>query len=318
MDERGGRGRKVVVVGAGHVGSVFCYALAQSGAAEEIVLVDANAGLAQGQALDLAHGQPFFPTVSIRAGGVSDYADADVIVVTAGAAQKPGETRLQLLQKNAAIMAAIVGDITAQKAAGVLLVVSNPVDILTRVALERSGWARGRVIGSGTVLDSARFRTLLSRHCGVDVHNVHAYMLGEHGDSEFAAWSMTHVAGMPMEQYCPLCKGCVDWDAERKRVEQEVRDSAYHIIGYKGSTYFGVGMALVRIVKALLRGENSVLTVSTRLDGEFGLSGVCLSVPCIVGRRGVVRILESELAAREREALAASADVLQRAWSQLG
>ena len=318
MDERGGTGRKVVVVGAGHVGSVFCYALAQSGAAEEIVLVDANAGLAQGQALDLAHGQPFFPTVSIRAGGVSDYADADVIVVTAGAAQKPGETRLQLLQKNAAIMAAIVGDITAQKAAGVLLVVSNPVDILTRVALERSGWARGRVIGSGTVLDSARFRTLLSRHCGVDVHNVHAYMLGEHGDSEFAAWSMTHVAGMPMEQYCPLCKGCVDWDAERKRVEQEVRDSAYHIIGYKGSTYFGVGMALVRIVKALLRGENSVLTVSTRLDGEFGLSGVCLSVPCIVGRRGVVRILESELAAREREALAASADVLQRAWSQLG
>ena len=318
MDERGGTGRKVVVVGAGHVGSVFCYALAQSGAAEEIVLVDANAGLAQGQALDLAHGQPFFPTVSIRAGGVSDYADADVIVVTAGAAQKPGETRLQLLQKNAAIMAAIVGDITAQQAAGVLLVVSNPVDVLTRVALERSGWARGRVIGSGTVLDSARFRTLLSRHCGVDVHNVHAYMLGEHGDSEFAAWSMTHVAGMPMEQYCPLCKGCVDWDAERKRVEQEVRDSAYHIIGYKGSTYFGVGMALVRIVKALLRGENSVLTVSTRLDGEFGLSGVCLSVPCIVGRRGVVRILESELAAREREALAASADVLQRAWSQLG
>jgi L-lactate dehydrogenase len=318
MDERGGTGRKVVVVGAGHVGSVFCYALAQSGAAEEIVLVDANAGLAQGQALDLAHGQPFFPTVSIRAGDASDYADADVIVVTAGAAQKPGETRLQLLQKNAAIMAAIVGDITAQKAAGVLLVVSNPVDVLTRVALERSGWARGRVIGSGTVLDSARFRTLLSRHCGVDVHNVHAYMLGEHGDSEFAAWSMTHVAGMPMEQYCPLCKGCVDWDAERKRVEQEVRDSAYHIIGYKGSTYFGVGMALVRIVKALLRGENSVLTVSTRLDGEFGLSGVCLSVPCIVGRRGVVRILESELAAREREALAASADVLQRAWSQLG
>lgn len=318
MDERGGTGRKVVVVGAGHVGSVFCYALAQSGAAEEIVLVDANAGLAQGQALDLAHGQPFFPTVSIRAGDASDYADADVIVVTAGAAQKPGETRLQLLQKNAAIMAAIVGDITAQKAAGVLLVVSNPVDVLTRVALERSGWARGRVIGSGTVLDSARFRTLLSRHCGVDVHNVHAYMLGEHGDSEFAAWSMTHVAGMPMEQYCPLCKGCVDWDAERKRVEQEVRDSAYHIIGYKGSTYFGVGMALVRIVKALLRGENSVLTVSTRLDGEFGLSGVCLSVPCIVGSRGVVRILESALAAREREALAASADVLQRAWSQLG
>lgn len=312
-----GAGRKVAVVGAGQVGAAFCYALAQSGLAEEIVLIDANADLAKGQAMDLSHGQPFFSTVAIRDGTPADYADADVIVITAGAAQKPGETRLQLLQKNAAIMSAIVGDIVAQNAAGVILVVSNPVDSLTQVALKRSGWERGRVIGSGTVLDSARFRYLLSRHCGVDVHNVHAYILGEHGDSEFAAWSMTHIAGMPMEAYCPVCGKCADWAGEKRRVERAVRDSAYHIIGYKGSTCFGVGMALVRIVGALLRGENSVLTVSTRLDGEFGLRDVCLSVPSIVSRKGVSRIVESNLHEQEQFALHASAGVLKHALSQL-
>lgn len=317
MQQTKASGRKVVVVGAGSVGATFCYALAQSGAAEEIVLIDRNADLAKGQALDMAHGRPFFPAVAIRAGAVSDYADADVIVVTAGAAQKPGETRLQLLQKNAAIMSGIVGDIVAQRAAGVVVVVSNPVDVLTHVALRRAGWERGRVIGSGTVLDSARFRYLLSEHCGVDVHNVHAYMLGEHGDSEFAAWSMTHIAGMSMETYCPLCRQCEDWPAERRRIVQEVRDSAYHLIGYKGTTCFGVGMALVRIVSAVLRGENSVLTVSVRLDGEFGLSDVCLSVPCVVGRGGVSRIVESRLADEERAALAASAGVLKQALTAL-
>ena len=310
-------GRKVVVVGAGNVGATFCFALAQSGLADEIVLVDRNTDLAKGQALDLAHGQPFFPAVAIRAGDAADYADAGVVVVTAGAAQKPGETRLQLLQKNAAITSSIVGDIVAQQSQGVILVVSNPVDVLTHVALKRSGWERGRVIGSGTVLDSARFRYLLGEHCGVDVHNVHAYMLGEHGDSEFAAWSMTHVAGLPMSAYCPLCRRCEDWEAEKRKIAQRVRDSAYHIIDYKGSTYFGVGMALVRIVGAILRGESSVLTVSVRLDGEFGLRDVCLSVPCVVGRRGVSRILETQLTEPERQALNASADVLKRALGQL-
>ena len=310
-------GRKVVVVGAGNVGATFCYALAQSGLADEIVLVDRNADLAKGQAMDLAHGQAYFPAVSIRAGGVADYADAGVIVITAGRASKANETRLQLLTQNAAIMAAIIDDIVAQQATGVILVVSNPVDVLTHVAQKRSGWGRDRVIGSGTVLDSARFRYLLSEHCDVDVHNVHAYMLGEHGDSEFAAWSMTHVAGMPMSEYCPMCRKCSDWDGEKRRLEQAVRDSAYHIIGYKGSTYFGVGMALVRIVGAILRGENSVLTVSTRLDGEFGLRDVCLSVPCVVGRQGVVRIVESRLSEKELSALQGSADVLKRALDEL-
>ena len=197
------KSRKVVIVGAGAVGSTFAYALAQKGLADQICLIDANPDFAEGQALDLAHGLPFYPSVQIRAGDSRDYADAQVIVITAGAKQAPGESRLNLLQKNAAIVEAIVDEIVAQKSQAVLLLASNPVDILTHVALKRSGWPKNRVIGSGTVLDSARFRYLISQHCKVDVGNVHAYILGEHGDSEVAAWSMTHVAGVPMDNYCP-------------------------------------------------------------------------------------------------------------------
>ena len=309
--------RKVVVVGAGAVGSTFCYALAQSGLAEEVAVIDRNDNLVQGQVLDLVHGQAFFPTVSIRVGNPYDYADAQVVVITAGAAQRPGETRLQLLQKNAAIVRSIANDIVDQKSAGVILVASNPVDILTHVALKRAGYDRGRVIGSGTVLDSARFRHLLSTYCGVDIHNVHAYILGEHGDSEFAAWSMTHIAGMQIDKYCPICRRCADWAAERRQVEQNVRDSAYHIIEYKGATCFAIGLALVRITGAILRGERSVLTVSTSLDGEFGLRDVCLSVPSIVSESGVVKIIESQLPEHELAALTASASVLKKAIEQL-
>lgn len=312
-----GNRRKVVIIGAGAVGSTHCYALSQSGLADEIVIIDKNENLAKGQVLDLVHGQPFFPTVSIKVGDSSDYADANVIVITAGTAQKPGETRLQLLEKNAAIIKNIMDDIINQNSHGVVLIVSNPVDILTYVAIKHSGWERGRIIGSGTVLDSARFRYLLSAHCGVDVHNVHAYMLGEHGDSEFAAWSMTNIAGMPMEEYCPICMRCADWQTERKKIEQEVRDSAYHIIGYKGATYFAVGLAIVRIVGAILRGQKSVLTVSTLLDGEFGLRDVCLSVPCIVSHKGISKIIESNLNKQELELLSASATILKNALEEL-
>ena len=309
--------RKVVVVGAGAVGATFGYALAQSGVADEIVLVDQNADLARGQALDLAHGQPFFSTVSIRVGDAVDYADAQVIVITAGTAQRPGETRLDLLHRNAAIIRQIAEDITAQNSSAVVLVTTNPVDVLTYVAQQQLGERRGCVIGSGTVLDSARFRYLLSRHCDVDVHNVHAYILGEHGDSELAAWSMTHVAGMPIKDYCPLCGRCDNWSAERDRLEQEVRNSAYHIIDYKGATCFGVGMALVRIVKAVLRNEHSVLTVSTRLDGEFNIRDVCLSVPCVVAAQGVCKIVEPKLTDEERASLSSSAATLREAIAQL-
>lgn len=317
MDNTSGKKRKVVVIGAGAVGSTFCYALAQSGLAEEIAIIDQNNNLAQGQVLDLVHGHPFFPTVSIRVGNPGDYADAHIIVIAAGAAQRPGETRLQLLRKNATIVRSIADDIVAQKSAGVILVVSNPVDILTQVVLKRAGYDRGRVIGSGTVLDSARFRHLLSEHCGIDIHNVHANILGEHGDSEFAAWSMTHVAGMQIDKYCPICRRCDDCAAKRRQIEQNVRDSAYHIIEYKGATCFAIGLALVRITGAILRGERSILTVSTMLDGEFGLHDVCLSVPSIVSESGVVKIIENQLPDDELAALKASASTLKKAMNQL-
>jgi L-lactate dehydrogenase len=309
--------RKVVIVGAGSVGATYCYALAQSGLADEIVLTDRNENLVHGQVLDLVHGQPFFPTVNIRLGSSQDYADAQLVVITAGVAQRPGETRLQLLRNNAGIVGSIAEDVEAHKCRGVMLIVSNPVDVLTYVALKRSGWNRGRVIGSGTVLDSARFRHLLSKHCGVDVHNVHAYILGEHGDSEFAAWSMTNVAGINIEEYCPVCGNCSDWKKQRGQIEQQVRESAYHIINYKGSTQFAVGLAMVRITAAILRSQKSVLTVSTFIDGEFGIKDVCLSVPCIVSENGVVKIIPSPLTPDEIGSLSHSADVLKKAIDSL-
>jgi L-lactate dehydrogenase len=279
--------RKVVVIGAGAVGATYCYALAQSGLADEIVLTDKKEDLMKGQVLDLGHGQSFFPTVSIRSGNIDDCADAQIVVITAGAAQKPGETRLELIKKNAAIVGTIAEDITKSGCNGIMLIVSNPVDILTYVALKRSGWEKGRVIGSGTVLDSSRFRYLISKHCNVDVHNVHAYILGEHGDSEFAAWSMTNIAGINIDDYCPICGKCSGWKKQRQLIEQQVRDSAYHIINYKGSTQFAVGLALVRITGAILRSQNSILSVSTLVESDFGIKDVCLSVPCVVTDKGV-------------------------------
>jgi L-lactate dehydrogenase len=305
------KSRKVVIVGAGAVGSTFAYALAQKGIADQICLIDANADFAEGQALDLAHGLPFYPAVQIRAGDKRDYADAQVIVVTAGAKQVPGESRLNLLQRNTAIIESIVDEIVEQKSQAVLVLATNPVDILTYVALKRSGWSKGRVIGSGTVLDSARFRYLISQHCKVDVGNVHAYILGEHGDSEVAAWSMTHVAGVPIDNYCPQCGKCSNWHGERERIVQQVKESAYHIINYKGATYFGIGMSLVRIVGTILQDRNSVLTVSTYLEGEYGLHDVCLGIPSIIGQGGVKRIVETELYPEEQTALERSAQTLK-------
>jgi len=308
---------KVVVVGAGSVGATYCYALAQSGLASEIVLIDRNEELVKGQVLDLVHGQPFFPPVIIRPGTESDYADAQLVVITAGSAQKSGETRLQLLKKNADIVGGIAETISKQKCKGVILIVSNPVDVLTYVALKRSGWKRRRVIGSGTVLDSARFRHLLGKHCDVDVHNIHAYFLGEHGDSEFAAWSMTHIAGMPVDEFCKVCGNCPGWKEQRKEIEQQVRDSAAHIINSKGSSYFAVGLALVKITGSILRNQNSVLTVSTLLDGEYGLKDVCLSVPCVVSVRGIERIIVAPLASNEQVSLLYSANILHKAIDSL-
>ena len=313
------KSRKVVVVGAGAVGSGFAFALAQSGLAEEIVLVDVNADLAKGQALDLAHGAPFYRPVNIRSATAPDaYRNAAIVVITAGKAQAgPSQSRLELMQINAKIVTGIVVDIQAVNPDGIVLVATNPVDILTHVARLRTNWPRGRILGSGTVLDSARFRWLLAEHCGISPQNVHASILGEHGDSEFAAWSLVHVGGLPMDDYCSICRKC-DFIHRRPELLEQVRRSAYHIIGYKGSTSFGVAMAMTQIVRAILRNEKRVLTVSALLEGEYGLRDVTLGIPCVVGAGGIEEVIEARLTPEEMQELERSAHVLKDYLAQLG
>jgi L-lactate dehydrogenase len=302
--------RKVVVVGAGSVGTTYIYALLQTGLAGEIALIDVDAKRVEGEIMDLSHGLPFIPPVSVKAGDYADCRDASLIVITAGAKQAPGQSRTELIQKNADIVKAICSRIREQQSDAVMLMVTNPVDTLTHLALQYLGWPRERVIGSGTVLDSARFKFLLSRHCRIDARNVHAYILGEHGDSEVAAWSMTHIAGTPIKEYCRICKVC-DYERHHKEIARQVRDSAYHIIDYKGSTYYGIGLSLLRITGAILRDENSVLTVSALLRGEYGIEeDVCLSLPCIVGEKGIVRIVDAPLAPAEQQTLRESAHTI--------
>jgi L-lactate dehydrogenase len=308
---------KVTIVGAGDVGSTFAFALAQSGTATEIALTDLNTDLMQGHVLDLAHGLPFFPPVNIHNGDMEDYTNSQVIVITAGAKQRPSETRIDLLHRNAQIIETIIDDIVTHNSSAIIIVVSNPVDILTYVALKRSGFDRSKVIGSGTVLDSSRFRYMLSRHCGIDVRNVHAYILGEHGDSEVAPWSMAHFAGMQIDEFCQLCQKCDNWHRERAKIVEEVRDSAYHIIDYKGATYYAIAMALVRIVGAIIKDQRSVLTVSTLLQGEYDIEDVCLSVPCITTQQGIEQIIVANLQEKEKAALAKSASVLHDALNTL-
>ena len=305
------KGRKVVVIGAGFVGTTYIYALMHTGLAGEIVLIDIDQKRLKGEVMDLEHGLAFVQPVEIRPGGYSDCADADLIVVTAGAKQVPGQSRLELIQCNADIVKSICDEIKKYDSRAVFVMVTNPVDALTQVALKRLGWPRQRVIGSGTVLDSARFRSMLSRHCGVDTRNVHAYILGEHGDSEVAVWSMTHVAGVAIEDYCTICQGCESKKAHEE-ITRRVRDSAYHIIDYKGSTYYAIGLSLARISGAILRNEHSILTVSLLLQGEYDIEDICLSVPCVVGKTGIERIITAGLSEDEQAALRASAQVLKK------
>ena len=313
------KSRKVVIVGAGAVGSGFAFALAQSGIAEEIVMVDVNADLAKGQALDLAHGAPFYRPVNIHADVAPDaYRNAAIVVVTAGKAQAgPEQSRLELMQINAKIVTSIVVAVQAVNPDAIVLIATNPVDILTHVARLRTNWPRGRILGSGTVLDSARFRWLLAEHCGISPQNIHASILGEHGDSEFAAWSLVHVGGLPMDDYCSVCRKC-DFIHRRPQILEQVRRSAYHIIGYKGSTSFGVAMALTQIVRAILRNERRVMTVSAPLEGEYGLDDVTLGIPCVVGAGGIEDIIEARLTPEEMQELAHSAQILKDNVAQLG
>lgn len=304
---------KIAVIGAGQVGATAAYTLACSGLAQEIAVVDIDEKLARGVAADIAHSVPFLPPVKLVSGGYDAAARADVVIMTAGAAQKPGETRRDLVDKNRRIMEMAGREIARVAPDCVLVVVSNPVDVLTQVAAESTGFNRRRVFGSGTVLDTARLKAMLSEHAGVDARSIDAYVLGEHGDSEFAAWSLTRIAGMTVEDYCQVCGECAGLLAEQLQplFDREVRDAAYAVIDQKGSTCYAIGQALRRICGSILRNEHSILTVSARLDGCYGLKNVCLSVPCIVGRNGVERILEVRLTAEEQALLHKSAEAIR-------
>ncbi|MFZ5627171.1 MAG: L-lactate dehydrogenase [Bacillota bacterium] len=300
---------KIVIVGAGNVGATTAYALLISGIASELVLYDINRQKAEGEIMDLAHGASFVPPARLRTGYLADCREADIIIFTAGAAQQPGETRLDLVDKNTRIVEKALLPILEQAPEALVLMVTNPVDVLTYQAWKLSGLSPERVLGSGTVLDSARFRHVLGQHCGVDVRNVHGYILGEHGDSELAAWSSVHIGGIRLDDYCLACgQGC--GQEKREEMFRQVRDAAYQIIQAKGATYYAVGLAVRRICEAILRDEHSILTVSSLMQGEYGLRDVCLSVPCVIGRQGRIKVLELNLTAEEKEKLQHSAAVI--------
>jgi len=287
------------------------------GTTSEIVLIDVNEKKLNGEVLDLNHGISFVPPVKIYAGTYDDCRDSDIVIITAGVGQKPGETRLDLLKRNIKVFQSIVPRITAVNKDCIILVVTNPVDILTYATLKISGLPPHRVIGSGTVLDSARFKYLLSRHCHVAQQNVHAYIIGEHGDTEVAAWSITHIAGMPIEEYCLGCESpCAK--EEKQRIFEEVKNSAYKIIEGKGATYYAVGLAVRRIVEAILRDENSILPVSSLMQGYYGVNDVCLSLPSLVNRNGVSKVLKLPLSNEEIAQFQHSADVLKQSLREIG
>lgn len=318
MNESSQRTVRVAVVGAGNVGSTVAYALLLSGLASEIVLIDANQARAEGEAMDLNHAVPFANPTRIWAGDYGDCAGAAVTVIAAGANQRPGETRLDLVKKNAAIFRAVVPEVARCNPDGILLVATNPVDALTYASLKLSGLPKARVIGSGTILDTARFRHLLSRHFQVDARSVHAFIVGEHGDSEVPVWSLANIAGMRLDAYCAANDLSFD-RAALDAIFVQTRDAAYQIIERKGATYYAVAAGLMRIVEAILRDQGTVLSVSSLVDdGSFGEGDVCLSLPTVVGRGGVERVLRLELSASEAERLRQSADILRSTISQLG
>lgn len=307
----------MVIIGVGLVGSATAFALMDAGVVSEICLVDKNPDRAEGQVMDLIHGSAFVKPLKIDAGDISSCEGADVIIITAGRNQKPGETRIDLSHDNAAVVRDIMSGVDRYAPGeAVIIVVTNPVDVLTYAATRFSSRPPSRILGSGTVLDSSRFRYMLSRHCGIDPRSVHAYIIGEHGDTEVASWSLTNVAGAGFDRFCSACPNRCE-GVEREEIAERVRDSAYHVIEKKGATYWAVALALRRIVEAVLRDENSILTVSGLLSGQYGLRDVCLSLPAIVGRSGA-RVLELPLVDGETEALRRSAQALTEVQRHLG
>lgn len=298
--------QKAAIIGCGFVGASTAFRLMQMGLFSELVLIDADQKKAEGEAMDLSHGRPFAHTMKIYAGTYEDIGDCSIIIVTAGSSQGPGESRTALVDRNIQIYESIIPQIVSQAFEGILVIVSNPVDILTYVTLKISGYNKNRVIGSGTVLDSARFRYLLSEHLDVDSRSVHGMIIGEHGDSELAVWSGVNVSGIDINDFCEM-RGYHQHQEAMERIYRQVRDSAYEIIERKGATYYGVAMAVGRICESIIRDEHAVLPVSSLLMGEYGLSDLCISVPTIVGSTGAEKVLEIPLSGKEREMLEYSA-----------
>lgn len=308
--------QKCGVIGVGFVGATCAYTLAVSGLFSEVVLVDMNHKKAEGEAADINHGVSFAKPCFVRAGAYADLAECGLIIIAAGANQKPGETRIELLSRNRIILSSIMEQLTAVNKDAVLLIVSNPVDVLTCMAQQLSGLPAGHVIGSGTVLDTARLKYLVGQKLGVDSRNVHAFIIGEHGDSELAVWSSANISGVDLDDYCRIT-GVADPAAMLHQIYANVRDAAYAIIESKGATYYGIGMAVRRIAEAIVRDEHSVLPVSSMIQGHYGVDGICLGLPSIVGKNGVEAVLDIPLSTEELGRLQSSAQKMKALIEQL-
>ena len=302
--------KKAAIIGCGFVGAATAFTLMQSKLFSELVLLDANHDKAVGEAEDIGHGIPFAGEMDIYAGGYDDIADCSMIIITAGANQKPNETRLDLVQKNVAIYKDILSEITQRNYEGILLVVSNPVDILTYVAQKLSGLPEHRVIGSGTVLDTARLKYALSQQLNVDSRNIHSFIIGEHGDSEIVAWSSTNISGVPLDQFLEM-RGHMHPDMDKQEIAEKVKNSAYDIIAKKDATYYGIAMSVRRICECMIRDEKSILPISTSMHGDFGIEDVCLSMPTILSAEGMETHIPIRLSETEQENLKQSADTLK-------
>ena len=308
--------RKVAIVGCGFVGSATAFCLMQSGLFSEMVLIDADHDRAEGEALDIAHGIPFIGHVDIYAGSYDDIVDAAIVIITAGANQKPDETRLDLVHKNVDIFKSIIPEIANRNYQGIVLVVSNPVDILTYVTCKLSNMPEDRVIGSGTVLDTARLKYKLGEHLDVDSKSVHAFIIGEHGDSEIAAWSSANVSGVPLNDFCEL-RGHFQHEESMERMAEEVKNCAYEIIAKKRATYYGIAMSVRRICEAIVRNERSILPISRMIHGEYGIEGMVLSMPAVLGEEGVQTRVSIALNEDEQKKLKQSADTLASVIKEL-
>lgn len=309
--------RKVALIGTGMVGMSFAFALTNYNLCNELVLIDIDREKAEGEAMDLNHGMAFAPTrMKIYSGVYGDCSDADIVVITAGANQKPEETRLDLLHRNAKIIRSIVEQVIDSGFDGIFLVASNPVDIMTRLVQEISGFDHKKVIGSGTTLDTARLRYLVGEYFNIDSRNVHAYVMGEHGDSEFVPWSQALISTVPVKEMCERSK-CSCTIQDLQQIEDDVRNAAYVVIKAKNATYYGIGMSLVRIVRAIFNDERSILTVSTFIDGQYGEHDVYIGIPSVVGRGGVVETMPISLTKDETEKFHYSCNVLRKHFNNL-